>query len=105
MSEQRAYKRKLVNSRIILFHDSFGEIDSLARDISNGGIFVIVQPEHEVAVGEQLKMTLLESSDPNVLFNMKVVRHDKGGMGLAFINFEVDEQQYEMKHLNQFWSR
>ncbi|MEJ2141864.1 MAG: PilZ domain-containing protein [Gammaproteobacteria bacterium] len=105
MSEQRAHKRKLVNASIKLFHDSFGEIDSVARDISNGGVFVIVQPEHEIPVGDELKMTLQESSDTNVIFNMKVMRHDKGGMGLMFLDFEVDGQSYEMKNLNKFWSR
>lgn len=105
MSEKRAHKRKLVNSEVRLFHDSFGEIESVTRDISNGGVFVIVQPEHELGVGELVKMALLESSDPNVLFNMQVMRHDKGGMGLMFINFEVDGQEYEMKNLNKFWSK
>lgn len=105
MSDKRAHKRKLVNAHIKLFHDSFGEIESIARDISNGGIFAIVQPEHEIAVGEELKMMLLESSDPNVIFTMKVMRHDKGGMGLMFLHFEVDGQEYELKNLNKFWSR
>lgn len=105
MSEKRAHKRKLVNASIHLFHDSFGEIESIARDISNGGVFVIVQPEHEIAIGEQLQMRLLDSSDPNVLFNVQVVRHDKGGMGLMFLNFEVNGEQFEMKKLNKFWSK
>lgn len=105
MPEKRAHKRKLVNASIHLSHDSFGEIESIARDISNGGVFVIIQPEHEVDIGEQVQMRLLESTDPNVLFNMQVVRHDKGGMGLMFISFEVNGEQFEMKNLNRFWSR
>ena len=73
MSEKRLFKRKLVNASVKLFHDSFGEIESITKDISNGGVFVIVQPQHEVPVGEQMKMALLQSSDPNVLFNMEVI--------------------------------
>src|SRR5210317_465590 len=105
MSEKRVHKRKLVNASIRLIHDSFGEIDSIARDISNGGVFVIVQPEHEIDIGGKLKMVLLESSGPDVLFNMQVMRHDKGGMGLMFLNFEVDGEKFEMKKLNKFWSK
>ena len=104
MSEKRKYKRKLVNANIKLFHSSFGEIESTARDISNGGIFVIVHPENELPAGSELKMQLLDSSDPDVVFNMQVVRHDKAGMGLMFINFEANGELYDMKNLNQFWS-
>lgn len=105
MSEKRLYKRKLVNTRVKLFHDSFGEIESVTKDISNGGVYVITQPEHEVPVGEQLQMALLQSSEPGVIFNMKVIRHDKGGMGLMFLGFEANGQQYEMKKLPNFWSK
>ena len=105
MADKRLYKRKLVNARVKLVHNSFGEIESVTKDISNGGVFVITQPEHEVAVGEQLKMVLLESSDPNVSFNMEVIRHDKGGMGLMFLSFESGGKQYEMKKLGKFWSK
>ena len=105
MAEKRLYKRKLVNTKVKLFHESFGEIESVTKDISNGGVFVITQAEHEIAIGEQLQMALLESGDPGVIFNMEVIRHDKGGMGLMFQSFEVSGQQYEMKKLSKFWSK
>lgn len=105
MSEKRAHKRKLVNASIRLIHDSFGEIESVARDISNGGIFAIVPPDHEVAVGETLKLQLLESSDPDVIFNMQMMRHDKNDINLMFLNFEVNGQEYDLKNLNKFWAK
>lgn len=104
MSDKRKYKRKLVNARVRLIHASFGEIESITRDISNGGVFVIVAPENELPAGSELKMQLLESSDPNVVFNMEVIRHDNAGMGLMFSSFEANGELYEMKNLNQFWS-
>ena len=102
MADKRLYKRKLVNARVKLLHDSFGEVESVTKDISNGGVYVITKPEHEVAIGEQLKMVLLESSDTKVMFNMEVIRHDKGGMGLMFLSFEAGGQQYEMSKLSKF---
>ena len=105
MSEKRKYDRKLVNAGVKLYHPAFGEIETITRNISNGGVFVIVPPEHELPQGSELKMQLLESSDPNVIFNMQVVHHDKAGMGLIFINFEANGELYELKKLNQFWSR
>jgi hypothetical protein len=36
---------------------------------------------------------------------MQVMRHDKGGMGLMFLNFEVNGEEFEMKKLNKFWSK
>lgn len=105
MSDKRKYKRKLVNARVKLIHASFGEIESTTRDISNGGVFVIVTPENELPPGSELQMQLLESSDPNVVFNMQVIRHDKAGMGLMFTGFEADGELYEMKQLNRFWAR
>lgn len=105
MSEQRKYERKLVKAGVKLFHPVFGETEAITRNISNGGVFVIVPPENELPQGTELKMQLLESSDPNVIFNMRVVRKDKAGMGLMFINFEANGEQYDLNKLNQFWSR
>jgi hypothetical protein len=65
---------------------------------------VIVPAENELPPGNVVKMQLLESSDPNVIFSMEVIRHDNAGMGLMFKNFEVDGELYEMKKLKHFWS-
>ena len=105
MSEKRIHKRKLVNSNVKLFHSSFGEIEAITGNISNGGIFVIAPSSIDLSPGSELKMQLLDSSDPNVVFNMQVVRHDNAGMGLMFVNFEAYGEIYEMKKLNLFWSR
>ena len=103
--EKRLFKRKLLNSKVKLSHPQSGDVEGLTRDISNGGVFVIVPPGFQPSIGEECQLRLVESGNPELVFSMKVIRHDKAGIGLMFLGFEVDGSHHEMKHLKHFMNK
>jgi len=99
LSDRRRFFRKLVKARVLLVHGTIGEIQAQTRDISDNGVFVELQPVPRLPVGSHIKLHLLESPMPNVAFNMKVARTVADGLGLMFVDYEIDGNRYSMNSL------
>lgn len=101
LQERRIFARHLVNARVLLAHGSFGEIRAKTRDISDSGVFVVVRPVPKLPVGSHIKMHMLDSKLPAIAFNMKVVRSTSEGIGLMFVDYEIDGQRFPMDVLRK----
>ena len=99
--ERRAFARYLVSARVRLTHGSFGEVRGKTRDISDSGVFVVMTSVPKLPVGSHVKMNMLDSKQPNIAFNMKVVRTTGEGLGLMFIDYEIEGQRYAMDVLRK----
>lgn len=97
--ERRIYRRKLVNAKVLLIHPSFGEYHTYTHDISNGGVFVLLQKQPDLPLGTELDMRLLDSKDDEMVFKMSIARTDKLGLGLKFLGYEKDGNFYDIKTL------
>ncbi len=88
-SEYRSHPRVQIPLLVELQHPSLGKIRCVARDVSEGGVYVYLEdtPMHS---GAKLKLTLLNPdavhNQPMPTVEMQVVRSDSQGIGLAFIN-------------------
>lgn len=99
--ERRGFVRRLINARVKLVHSTIGEIQAKTRDISDSGVFVALSPVPNLPVGGHIKMHMLESSAPAIAFNMKVVRVLPDGLGLMFIDFELEGERYSIDMLRE----
>jgi hypothetical protein len=85
--EQREYPRIQIPLLVELTHPAIGTIQTTARDISEGGIFVRM-PDSPIKVGGKLKLRLMTilptdtQATPTV--EMQVKRATDEGLGLAF---------------------
>lgn len=101
LRERRRFKRHLVNARVKLMHGTIGELVGRTRDISDSGVFVELISVPKLPNGAHIKMHMLDSSMPGIAFNMKVTRITREGLGLLFIDYEVDGQRYSMDVLRK----
>ena len=97
--ERRVFTRHLVNSHVKLMHTTIGEIYALTRDISDTGVFVEVNPLPKLPIGSHIKMHMLDSAAPQIAFNMKVVRTTAEGLGMMFIDYELNGVRYTLDAL------
>ena len=97
--ERRLFSRRLVNARVKLSHGSIGDILARTRDISDSGVFVEAYPVPKLPVGAHIKMYMMDSAQPNIAFNMKVIRSASDGVGLMFIDYELDGERYSIDQL------
>lgn len=99
--ERRGFVRRMVNARVKLVHGSIGELRAKTRDISDSGVFVVIKPVPKLPVGAHIKMHMLDSRQPDIAFNMKVVRTTSDGVGMMFIDYEIGGQRYPMDVLRK----
>lgn len=105
LREKRAAPRFAVRARVCLSHSTFGVIRAYTRDISDCGMFVELINKPRLPVGAHLKLQMLDSALPEIVFNMKVERTDEEGIALSFVDYEHDGQRHAMATLKNIWSK
>jgi hypothetical protein len=87
LPERRNFRRMRVNFNVEIFHPMYGVAKLKTWDMSDGGIFILVDPKKTLPpegtiVSVKVK-GLLGKEDPVV--DMKVVRDTNDGVGLSFL--------------------
>ncbi|MDQ2076495.1 PilZ domain-containing protein [Marinimicrobium sp. ABcell2] len=85
MSDKREYTRTPFVCRIRISHESIGELEVKTRDVSDGGVFVVLEPEQVPPIGSVVTGQVQGLVDEAPVVNMEVVRVEPGGVGLKFL--------------------
>jgi ADP-ribose pyrophosphatase YjhB (NUDIX family) len=87
--EQRRYPRIQLPLLVELKHPTLGNLRCIARDISEGGVFVHTE-NPQLKPGAMVKVTLQNTlgveAQPTPTVEMEVKRVESDGLGLAFVN-------------------
>lgn len=83
--DKRRHVRTSFACRIKIAHDSVGELLVKTRDISDGGVFVVLEPQHIPPIGTRLTGQVQGLMDDAPLLQMEVVRVESTGVGLRFV--------------------
>lgn len=84
--ELRRYVRTNFSCRIKISHESIGEILVKTRDISDGGVFVVLEPEQIPPIGTRLTGQVQGLMDDAPVLELEVVRVESTGVGLRFVH-------------------
>jgi hypothetical protein len=87
MEEQRRHSRTTSVALVELAHPALGRMEVKARDLSDGGIFVLMGQHIAPPIGTVLQVRIKRftgtiNQEPVA---MRVVHHQSGGVGLAFV--------------------
>lgn len=84
-SNRRIHTRTAMSARVKLSHDSLGEFIFSTRDISDGGVFIVVEADpFEPAIGDKVRVQVQGLPVPAPVLNMVIVRKTGDGFGLQF---------------------
>jgi len=89
MKEKRKYNRRAVVAHIRLEHEVFGVLEAYTNDISDNGVFVVLDVSPPVNVGDNISLSFLDSFRPDAVFNSSLVRITDKGWALTFVNYEI----------------
>jgi hypothetical protein len=84
--DQRRHIRTPFSCRIKITHESVGELLVKTRDISDGGVFVVLNPDQIPPVGTVLQGQVQGLMEDAPVLSMQVVRVEAGGVGLRFLD-------------------
>ena len=91
--------RGVVEARVNITHSHFGTLYAITRDISNTGMFVLLNDIPHLPKGAHVRVQMPESANPDIIFNMRVVRTTHEGVGLVFVDYELDGKRHKIDRL------
>lgn len=99
MTERRQFPRNCIGAPVSISHGSFGVLMATTVDISDGGIQVRLEKDIKIPEGSHLQVKMLNSANPNISFNMKVIRSFDDVLGMQFIDYELAGQRHKIEEL------
>lgn len=92
MTENRRYKRSYIALKMDLQHPSVGNLDLVTRDMSDGGVFLLMESTADLQVGDLVRVRSkalgINGDEVGQNLQMRVVRKEETGIGLSLM--EVD---------------
>jgi hypothetical protein len=87
MEDQRRHARTASTALVELTHPALGRMEVKARDLSDGGIFVLMGQHIAPPIGTvlQVRIKRFTGAINHEPVAMRVVHHQSGGAGLAFV--------------------
>ena len=85
-AEKRKYPRTPVASKILITHQSFGSMLVMTRDVSGGGVFLLMDEIPELPVGTVVEGQVQDEMPDRPLVKMELVRVDAEGLALRFLD-------------------
>ncbi|MDL0433136.1 PilZ domain-containing protein [Marinobacter sp. TBZ242] len=84
-NDRRVHNRTAMSAKVRVTHEELGEFVFSTRDISDGGVFVVVDTEPFVpSIGDQVQVQVQGLPVPAPVLDMVVVRKTNDGFGLQF---------------------
>lgn len=84
-NDRRVHNRTAMSAKVRVTHEELGEFVFSTRDISDGGVFVVVDTEpFEPAIGDRVQVQVQGLPVPAPVLDMVVVRKTNDGFGLQF---------------------
>ncbi|MDH5407969.1 MAG: PilZ domain-containing protein [Gammaproteobacteria bacterium] len=99
MKERRNFLRNPVTARVNISHGSFGSLMANTVEISDGGMSVLLDHDRKIPEGSHLQIQMLDSANPHIIFNMKVIRSEGKLMGMQFIDYELQGVRHRIDEL------
>lgn len=79
--EKRSSRRVKVLCRMKIYHSSFGEKEVNTRDVSDEGLFLLLDAEILPPMGTIIQGQVLGTARPQSLLDMEIVRFEEAGAG------------------------
>lgn len=86
MINNRQHSRHPIAVSIKISHESIDEIILETKDVSDGGLFVVVNPDKMPPIGVIVKGQVQGMAENPPVVEMKIVRLANNGIGLQYIN-------------------
>ena len=74
-----------MNAKVMVRHETIGEKVFDTRDISDGGVYVVVDNEPFPEIGSKVEVQVQGLPIPAPILTMRVVRVGPDGYGLQFV--------------------
>lgn len=101
--EKRSFPRLSVTARMRVSHSRIGTIEGYSINISDTGLLLRCNDLPKLPRGAHIGLQMLDSANPGIIFNTRVIRMSDSELGLAIVDYEYNGQRYTLDELRRQW--
>lgn len=101
--ERRSFPRLSVTARMRVSHSRIGTIEGHSVNISDTGILLLCHDLPKLPRGAHIGLQMLDSANPGIIFNTRVIHSHDATIGLAIVDYEYNGVRYTLDELRRQW--
>lgn len=101
--EKRSFPRMAVTARMRVSHSRIGTIEGYSINISDTGLLLRCLDLPKLPRGAHIGLQMLDSANPGIIFNTRVIRMTESELGLAIVDYEYNGRRFTLDELRRQW--
>lgn len=101
--ERRGFPRMAVTARMRVSHSRIGTIEGYSVNISDTGLMLRCVNLPKLPRGAHIGLQMLDSANPGIIFNTRVIHMNESEIGLAIVDYEYQGVRYTLDELRRQW--
>ncbi|VAW96407.1 hypothetical protein MNBD_GAMMA21-1013 [hydrothermal vent metagenome] len=101
--DRRIFPRVPVQARMRVSHSRLGTLEGYSINVSDTGIFLRLSDLPRVPRGAHIGLQMLDSANPGIIFNTRVIHSSDNGLGVAIVDYELDGCRFTLDELRRQW--
>lgn len=101
--ERRSFPRIPVTARMRVSHSRIGTIEGYSINISDTGLLLHCHDLPRLPRGAHIGLQMLDSANPGIIFNTRVIHMNDSEVGLAIVDYEYNGARYTLNELRRQW--
>ncbi|MGD8784898.1 MAG: PilZ domain-containing protein [Thioalkalispiraceae bacterium] len=102
--DRRSFPRVPVQARMRVSHSRLGTLEGYSLNVSDTGIFLRLHNLPKVPRGAHIGLQMLDSANPGIIFNTRVIHSSVDGLGVAIVDYELNGMRYTLDELRRQWA-
>jgi len=102
--DRRSFPRVPVQARMRVSHSRLGTLEGFSLNVSDTGIFIRLHDLPRVPRGAHIGLQMLDSANPGIIFNTRVIHSSDSGLGVAIVDYELNGMRYTLDELRRQWA-
>ncbi|MBI1424946.1 MAG: hypothetical protein GC149_15975 [Gammaproteobacteria bacterium] len=102
-NERRTFPRFSVTARMRVSHSRIGTIEGYSVNISDTGLMLRCSDLPKLPRGAHIGLQMLDSANPGIIFNTRVIHMSESEIGLAIVDYEYNGVRYTLDELRRQW--
>lgn len=101
--DRRIFPRIPVQAKMRVSHSRLGTLEGYSINVSDTGVYIRLNNLPKVPRGAHVGLQMLDSANPGIIFNTRVIHSSENGLGVAIVDYELDGMRYTLDELRRQW--
>ena len=103
MQDRRSFPRTPVSARMRVSHTRIGTFDGFSVNVSDTGLMLHLRDLPKLPRGAHIALQMLDSVNPGIIFNTRVIHCQGEGLGLVIVDYELNGMRFTLDELRRQW--